>query len=145
MKSSLWTFANVASTVCVSDDAVSAIKARPKALLIFPSRARRYDFHLKDAKSKRTSLASFKRKGPGKRFLILQSISTFVAEMSMTMLLKPQKTIIQSPSSRGPSILLSAALLLNPQRSNPTTILSQIWLHAWATLRRIHLQVERRP
>jgi len=26
MKSSLWTFANVASTVCVSDDAVSVLK-----------------------------------------------------------------------------------------------------------------------
>ena len=29
-KSSLWTFANIASTVCVSDDAVSTAKSRLK-------------------------------------------------------------------------------------------------------------------
>ncbi len=121
------------------------IKARSKALLTFSSRARRYGFHLKDAKSKRTSLPSFRRKEPGRRFPTLQSTSTSVAEMSMTMLRKPQKTIIQSPNSRGPSIQLSAALLLNPQLSNPTTILAQIWRPAWATSRRIHPQVERRP
>ena len=63
----------------------------------------------------------------------------------MTMSRKPQKMIIQSPNSRGPSILLSAALLPNPQRSNLTTILSQIWLHAWPALRQIHPQVEKRP
>ena len=121
------------------------LKAQSKALLTFPSHVRRYGFHLKDAKSKRTSLSSFKRKGQGKRFPILQSISTSVAEMSMTMLRKPQRKIIQSPSSRGLSILLSAALLLNLQRSNPITILSQIWPHEWVFLRRIHRQVERRP
>ena len=121
------------------------IRSRFEALLTFSSRARRYGFHLKDARSKRTSLASFKREGPGKRFLILQSISTSVVETSMTMLRMPQKTIIQSPSSRGPSILLSAVLLLNRRRSNPITIHSQIWPDGWATLRPIHLLVERRP
>ena len=102
------------------------LKAQSKALLTFPSHVRRYGYHLKDAKSKRTSLFSFKKKGQGKRFPILQSISTSVAEMSMTMLRKPQRKIIRSPNSRGLSILLSAALLLNLQRSNPITILSQI-------------------
>ena len=121
------------------------IISRGKALLTFSSPARRYGCHLKVVKSKRTFLASFKIKGPGRRFPILQNISIFVAEMSTTMLRKPQKTIIQSPNSRGPSILLFAALLLNPQHSNPITILYQIWLHAWATSRRIHLQVERQP
>ena len=115
------------------------------ALLIFSSRARRYGFHLKDARSKRTSLASFKREGPGKRFPTRRSTSTSVAETSTTILRMLQKTIIPSPSSRGPSILLSAVLPLNPQRSNPTTIHSQIWSDGWATLRPIHLQVERRP
>ena len=66
-----------------------------RILLILSSRVRRYGFHLKDAKSKRTSPASFKREGPGKRFLILRSISTSVVETSMTMLRTPQKTIIQ--------------------------------------------------
>ena len=145
MKSSLWTFANVASTVCVSDDAVSVHQLQFGTLLTFPSRVRRYDFHLKDAKSKRTFLALFRRKGLGKRFPILQSTSTSVAAMSTTMLRMPRKTIIQWPNSRGPSILLSAALLLNPQRLNPITILSQIWPPAWATLRQIHLPVGRQP
>jgi hypothetical protein len=119
------------------------IKPQFKALLIFPSLVRRYGFHLKDAKSKRTSLVLFKREGPSKTFPILQSISISVAETSMTMLRKPQRKIIQSLNSRGLSILLSAALLLNPQHSNPTTILSQIWLHAWVFWRRLHPQVER--
>ena len=145
MKSSLWTFANVASTVCVSDDAVSVHRNSYRTLLTFPSRVRKYDFHLKAAKSKRTFLASFKREGLDKRFPILQSTSTSVAEMSTTMLRMPRKTIILWPNSRGPSTLLSAALLLNPQRLNPITILSQIWPHAWATLRPIHLPVGRQP
>lgn len=101
-------------------------KSRFEALLTFSSRVRRYGFHLKDARSKRTSLASFKREGPGKRFPTRRSTSTSVAETSMIMLRMLQKTIIQSPSSRGLSILLSAVLPLNPQRSNPTTIHSQI-------------------
>jgi hypothetical protein len=33
-KSSLWTFANVSSTVCVSDDAVSSLESGPKTPLI---------------------------------------------------------------------------------------------------------------
>ena len=129
MKSSLWTFANVASTVCVSDDAVSVYDTPIQGFTNLCSRARRYGFHLKDVRSKRTSLASFKRKGPGRRFLILQNTSISVAEMSTTMLRMPLKTIIQLLNFKGPSTLLSAALLLNRRRSNHTMILSQIWPH----------------
>ena len=66
-----------------------------RILLILSSRVRRYGSHLKDAKSKRISPASFKIKGPGKRFPILRSISTSVVETSMTMLRTLQKTTIQ--------------------------------------------------
>lgn len=41
MKSSLWTFANVASTVCVSDDAVSVTKLSYNKPLIQVSRVKR--------------------------------------------------------------------------------------------------------
>ena len=121
------------------------INIQCRTLLTFLSRVRRYDFHLKDAKSKKIFLASFRRKGLDKRFPILQSTSTSVAEMSTIMLRRPRKTIIQWPSSRGPSTLLSAVLLLNPQRLNPITTLSQIWPHAWDTLRPIHLLAGRQP
>ena len=45
MKSSLWTFANVASTVCVSDDAVSAVCDLNNHWLIQDSHAKKYVFH----------------------------------------------------------------------------------------------------
>ena len=64
-------------------------------LLIVSSHVRRYGFHLKDAKSKRTSPASFKREGPAKRSPIPQSISTSVVETSMTMPRTLQKTTIR--------------------------------------------------
>ena len=132
MKSSLWTFANVASTVCVSDDAVSSVQALNRTLLTITSLVRRFDFHSKAAKLKKISLASFKKRVPGKRFLILQNISISVAETSMTLLRNVQRMrVTQLPNFRGSSIRLSAARLLNPQHSSPTMTLNRIWQCEW--------------
>lgn len=43
-KSSLWTFANVASTVCVSDDAVRGVSRLEEVMLMSVSPAKRSDY-----------------------------------------------------------------------------------------------------
>ncbi len=53
MKSSLWTFANVASTICVSDDAVSITANSHKSRLIQVSPVKRYDYHSRVARSRK--------------------------------------------------------------------------------------------
>ena len=58
-KSSLWTFANVASTVCVSDDTVGHVPNCHGVITNYCSHVRKYDCPLRTAKSKRISALSF--------------------------------------------------------------------------------------
>ena len=70
MKSSLWTFANIASTVCVSDDAVRCyvlIVLAPKADFRY-SLVRRFDFLLKTAMSRKISVRSSTKRARDRRF-----------------------------------------------------------------------------
>ncbi len=126
-KSSLWTFANVASTVCVSDDAVSRLPYFGRAFADFRSHARRFDWLLRIARSKKTSVLSFETLGLGKRFLSPPNISTFVAGTFMIRRRKhPRRKATQSPSSNEPLTQHSVALPNSHLCLNRTTILSQI-------------------
>ncbi len=91
-KSSLWSFANIASTVCVSDDAVSlTLLPWEMAADFWISPAKRSVCPWKAAKSRKTLPASSARMELGKKSLIPRSISTSVAEISMTLLRKHLK------------------------------------------------------
>lgn len=88
MKNSLWSFANIASTVCVSDDAVSlhnVISPKALCLLIHPSPARRFACPWKTARWRKTLLRSSKSAAPGKRSRTHQNSSTSAEEISTTM------------------------------------------------------------
>ena len=118
-KSSLWTFANIASTVCVSDDAVSTAMAVLATSLTGSSRARRYAFLWRIAKSRRISPTSYRRGAPVKRYRIPPNISTSVAVISMTAHPRPPKMkATQSLNSNALSILPSEAPRPNPQRTS---------------------------
>lgn len=78
-KSSLWTYANIASTVCVSDDAVSRLMFLPtdRVADIQYSLVRRFVYLWRIAKWRRTSSSSSRNKGPARRSQIPRASSTF--------------------------------------------------------------------
>ncbi len=127
-KSSLWTFANVASTVCVSDDAVGCFSCFNRISAYHCSHARKYDWPLRIARLKRTFAPLFETPEQVKRSLSLQSISTFAAETSMRQHQKHPRMekVTQSPNFNGPSIQHSAPLRHSHRCLNRTMILTQI-------------------
>lgn len=145
MKSSLWTFANVASTVCVSDDAVGVHPGRCTWEANIGSPARRSVCRWKVAKWKRTSTVSFKKKGRVKRSPIPRNMSTFVEESSATPRRRSQKmtaTPWRSFSER--SIRLSEVRPRNHPFLNPIMTRNPILPSAWVTVRIKRLRVVRR-
>lgn len=78
-KSSLWTFANVASTVCVSDDAVRRASRFRGEMLTSSSPAKRLDSPWKVVKWKRISVASSRIEVPARRYQTHPNISTSAA------------------------------------------------------------------
>lgn len=134
-KSSLWAYANIASTVCVSDDAVCSIIWSRAGSIANKSNspARRFVSHWRVARSKKTSVVLFKTAVPDKRFQMLPDLSTLLVETSMTPAQKPPtRTIILWHSFKEPSILPSAAPRLSLQPTNLTTTPAQSWLLKWA-------------
>lgn len=92
-KSSLWSFANIASTVCVSDDAVSLrMRLAKKSTDDSTSLARRSVYLWRAVKSRRTLPASFAKTALDKRSLIHPDTSISVGEISMTPHRKHLKT-----------------------------------------------------
>ena len=91
MKSSLWTFANIASTVCVSDDAVGCVITSERTALTLSSLARRSGYPSKAAKSRKTSQPLYNIKAQARRSPTHQNISTFAEAISMTQHQKYQK------------------------------------------------------
>lgn len=145
MKSSLWTFANVASTVCVSDDAVRSSSCRLTLEANICSPVRRYVYRWKVAKWKRTSTVLSKKEGRVKRSPIPPNISTFVEESSAIPRRRSRKmtaTPWRSFSER--STLLSEALPHNRPFLNPIMTLNPILPFAWVTVRITHPRVVRR-
>lgn len=101
-KSSLWTYANIASTVCVSDDAVCT----PPFCLRVVSRtniqhspARKFVYLLKIAKLKRISSPSSRNEEQARKFLTPLASSTSARMMTMYRTLRMKAT--RSPSSSG--------------------------------------------
>ena len=90
-KSSLWTFANVASTVCVSDDAVSNISILESLCSHLRSRVNGFACPWRGAKSKKMFHPSFASEALDKRYLIPRSTSILPGATSMTQLLKSPK------------------------------------------------------
>jgi hypothetical protein len=126
-KSSLWTFANVASTVCVSDDAVGCLPHSYEVLAYHCSHVRKYDWPLRIVRSKKTSALLFETLEQVKKFLSLQSISTSAGETSMRLPQKhPRRMATQSPNSKGPSTRHSVLLHRSHRCLNRTMILTQI-------------------
>lgn len=145
MKSSLWTFANVASTVCVSDDAVGFFSRRQGLDANICSLVRRFVYRWKVAKSKRTLTVSSKRKAPVKRSPIPPSTSTFVEESSAIPRRRSRRmTVTRWRSFSERSTLLSEALLHSRPFLNPIMTLNQILPCAWVTVRIKHLPAVRR-
>ena len=116
MKSSLWSFANISSTVCVSDDAVCLPTYRISKghVLTKHSPAKRYACPSKIVMWRRTLCRSSKRMELDKRFQILQSSSTSAKVISAMPLRKPQTMgTTRSPNSSEPRTRHSEAPLHN--------------------------------
>lgn len=146
-KSSLWSYANIASTVCVSDDAVSDVHF-PLTILLscssWPSPARRFASHWRTVKSRRTSAALSRKRAPGKKSRTLQNTSTSVAGTSMTRAPKFQRkraTLWRSFSVL--SIRHSEVRLRSRRHTNLTMTRSRIWPRKWAILLLQPLRAER--
>jgi hypothetical protein len=98
-KSSLWTYANIASTVCVSDDAVCL---SPPALIFctntYDSLARKSVFHWKIVRLKRTFSLSSSQAELAKRYQTLPDSSTS-AKTTILVLRWMRPRVTRLPSS----------------------------------------------
>lgn len=145
MKSSLWTFANIASTVCVSDDAVSHAFVPIIAKLTILSPAKRFDSLLRDARLKRTYRPSSMTRVLAKRSRILQNTSTFVEAMSMMQHQSyPRRIVTLWHNFKGPSTQLFVVLHRSLRLMNRTTILNRTLLFVWEIWIQIRLLAKRR-
>jgi len=93
MKSSLWSFANIASTVCVSDDAVGQRHNLILSMADKNSPARRSDFHSRIVMLRRISHPLSRNKERVRKFQIRQSSSTSAVGTLTIRPLKYQMTV----------------------------------------------------
>lgn len=108
------------------------------------SLARKFAYHWRTAKSRRTLAASSRKRERDKRSLTRRNTSTSVAEMSMTRVPKFQrKRVTRLPSSSAPSTLHSEARRRSLRPTNRTMTRSQSWLRKWAILLLQPLRAER--